>query len=500
MLFILFVYCFSYAQTSYRKLALLSASKKLIAIDELKEFVALPNDALFPKDIEKNIAWLEKAFERRKFSTKILPTARTPLFFAEKKSPGASHTILFYMHFDGQSVDPTKWDQGDPYTAVLKKNDGQGWEKIDWSNLDRGTNDDWRIFGRSTSDAKGPIVMFLQALDIMEENNLTPASNIKVILDGEEEKGSAHLAATVDQYKNLLSANHMIINDGPMHLSGEPTIVFGCRGVTRLDLTVYGPAKHQHSGHYGNYAPNAAFRLSRLLASMKNKEGKVLIEGYYDGIELGEEVKGILAKVPDDPQLIHSTIGIADPEKVGANLQEALQYPSLNVRGLSSAWVGDQARTIVPAEATAAIDLRLVPESDPVRLHQLIKDHIVAQGYFVVDREPTMEERLSYPKIARVNSGSATLPFRTNIGSPTGNWVTTALTNAWDKEPVKIRIMGGTVPISPFINGLDIPAVIVPLVNPDNNQHSPDENLRIGNLTNGIQTFLALLLTSPGPR
>ncbi len=364
------------AQKRAEQLAGLSLVKSSKAINELREFLAIPNDALNPEDIVKNINWLEEAFGKRNFDTEILETDRTPLFFAKKTFHDSYPAILFYMHFDGQSVDRSKWQQDDPYIAVLKQKNNDEWTEIDWNKINGRLDRDWRIFGRSSSDDKGPIVMLLQAIDAMSENNLKSKVNIKVILDGEEEKGSRHLTAAVKKHKSLLQADHLVINDGPMHLSGKPTLIFGCRGNTSINLTVYGPRNHQHSGHYGNYAPNPVFRMSHLLASMKNEKGQVIIPGYYDGIELNPEVRQLLAKVPDDRNIIHSTIGIVKPEEVGQNLQEALQYPSLNVRGISAAWTGEESRTIVPAEAIASIDLRLVPESDPDLLKKLIKGHI----------------------------------------------------------------------------------------------------------------------------
>lgn len=496
-LFTLLLTIFSLAsQAQSKDLSTISQGKTRPALNELRDFIALPNDANYLEDIDKNIVWLEAAFKKRKFSTQVLETINTPLFFAERKYPGAKSTILFYMHFDGQSVDRAKWSQQNPYEATLRERGSTGdWEAIDWKKAEADINPDWRIFGRSASDDKGPIVMLLNAIDAMDENQLDGAVNIKVVLDGEEEKGSKQLAMAVEKYNTLLSADHMVINDGPMHLSGEPTVIFGCRGNVTINLTAYGPRSHQHSGHYGNYAPNPVFRLSQLLASMKDEDGQVIIPGYYDGIDFDADAMAVMAAVPDDTELIHKTIGIAAPEKVGTNYQESLQYPSLNVRGIAAAWVGKNARTIVPAEATAAIDIRLVPESDPDRLISLVKSHIESKGYVVLDHEPTEEERLKYPKIVQLEANrKATLPFRTDINSLTGQWVQKALLNGWGKEPIKIRIMGGTVPTTTFINGLSIPAIIVPLVNADNNQHSPDENLRIGNITNGVRTFMSILM------
>ncbi len=485
---------FLYINNSFsQNLKELSRAQNLKAITELKDFISLPNDALNPNDISKNIKWLSKAFADRNFDTKVLKTARSPLFFAERHFKGATKTVLFYMHFDGQGVDTVKWNQPKPFELVVKQKQGTQYKTLSWinSNLSNSNN---RLFGRSVADDKGPIVMLLNAVDILDTNLKGKSNiNIKVILDGEEEQGSKHLAAAVNKYKNILQADVMVINDGPMHLSNKPTLVFGCRGITSIQLTTYGPRTPQHSGHYGNYAPNPVFAMACILASFKNKDGRVKIPGYYDGILLNEATQKILKSVPDDAPLINKTIGIAQPEKVGRFYQESLQYPSLNVRGMQSAWIGSQTRTIVPDKAVASLDLRLVPESDPVRLQNLVKTYIKQQGFYVIDHSPTEEERLTHNNIVKFETGKATLPFRTPIDSKAGQWVIKAMKKGLDTQPIKVRIMGGTVPISPFINALKIPAVIVPLVNADNNQHSPNENLKIANISNGIQTFLALM-------
>jgi acetylornithine deacetylase/succinyl-diaminopimelate desuccinylase-like protein len=466
------------------------------AFEQLVEFVRIPNDALDLADIRRNVSWAENEFLQRGFTTRVLETSNTPLFLAELQTEGAEETLLFYMHLDGQSVDSAKWDQNDPYQPVLKRYQDGAWVEVDRGE-ESALDSEWRLFGRSASDDKGPIIMFLASMDMLSDLGKSPAYNIKVVLDGEEERGSTQLPAAVEEYKDLLAADHMIINDGPMHLSGRPTVVYGCRGLARVVLTVYGPRTHQHSGHYGNYAPNPAFRMGALLASMKDKDGRVVIPGYYDGIELDAATRRVLSAVPDDPDVIHQTIGIAEPEKVGSNYQESLQYPSLNVRGLAAAWTGPETRTIVPQSATAEIDIRLVPESDPDRLVDLVRHHIESEGYFVTDQPPTEEERARYTHIARLEYNGATLPFRTELDSTTGHLMRSAIRAGLDENPVDIRIMGGTVPISTFINALGIPAVIVPLVNADNNQHSPNENLRIGNITNGIATFASLLAYRP---
>lgn len=458
------------------------------------ELLSIPNDAHFPEDIEKNVVWMEKAFKQRGFSTQRLQTTTLPLVLAERKSKGASKTVLMYLHIDGQPVKPELWNQKSPWIPALKQQDAEGkWQEIPWEKIYENFSRDWRIFARSSSDDKGPAVALLAALDAAAEAGIKPDYNIKVILDFEEELGSPSLPEAVQQHKQALAADRMLIFDGPMHSSNRPTLMFGGRGIATVSLTTYGPVLPQHSGHYGNYAPNPALRMSHLLASMKDTDGRVLIKGWYDGIKISEADHRAMRAVPDQEEAIRQRLGIATADKVGTYYQEALQYPSLNIRGLSSGWVGKEARTVVPATALAEIDIRLVPESDPERLMQLLRDHLKAQGYHIIQGEPTQEERLQYPLIVRMDSEISYQAFRTPMDSPTGQWLNRALVRAWGEEPIKIRIMGGSVPIAPFVKILDIPAVIVPLVNSDNNQHSPNENIRLGNYVDAVRSMLAIL-------
>ncbi len=488
-----FLFCtYSFTQVNYDALALKFAKQSL---NDFKELLSLPNDAQYKQDIEPNVQWCERAFKARGFITKRLETPSVPLLLAERKSskPGAK-TVLAYLHLDGQPVDSTLWFQESPWKPVLKKQvEADGWVQIPWSNLEGDLDMDWRIFARSSSDAKGPAVAFLAAIDALYSLKELPAYNLKVIMDFEEEKGSPQLPAAVEKYRNDLMADALIIFDGPRHISNNPTLTFGARGISDITLTVYGPYFPQHSGHYGNYCPNPALRLSQLLASMKDEQGRVTIPGFYDGIVIDEVARKAMAAVPDDENQIRARLGIAKPDAVADSYQASLQYPSLNIRGMRSAWVGDDARTIVPSTAVAEIDVRLVMESNPERLIMLIKKHIEDQGYLVLDRQPDARERLMNDKICRFDWTVSYKAFRTEIDSEIGSWLSRAMVKAFGKEPVKIRTSGGSIPISPFVNTLNVPAVTVPTVNPDNNQHSPNENIRLGNYVDAVKTILAIL-------
>tara|TARA_B100000941_G_scaffold44545_1_gene27500 strand:- start:3 stop:1502 length:1500 start_codon:yes stop_codon:yes gene_type:complete len=463
------------------------------SFDMFYEILSIPNDANNLDDIELNVKWCEKNFAQRGFVTKRISTPKAPLLLAERTFPKAKETVLIYLQIDGQPVDNSRWFQESPYIPVLKRQNSQGvWEIIDWSEI-KNYKDDWRIFARSTSDAKGPVVMFLNAIDVLEEKKLSPNFNIKVIMDFEEELGSPNLPRAVNANRELLSADHLIIFDGPKHRSGKPTLTFGARGISTIQLTIYGPVTAQHSGHFGNYVPNPALRMAKLLASMKDNEGVVVIPGFYDGISIDSKTKKILDNFPHDQEQFMKTLQIGELDKVGETYQESIQFPSLNIRGMQSGWIDEKVRTIIPAWARAEIDIRLVLESDPKRLIGLVKKHVENQGYYVVDREPTAKERIDHPKVATFTHKISYQSFRTDLDTKVGKWLRKSIKKGFETDPIRIRMSGGSIPISPFVKTLDIPAVTVPTVNRDNNQHSPNENIRLGDYRNGIKTILSIL-------
>lgn len=476
------------------------ATRSIIqSISDFIEFLSIPNDGHFQDHVSANMDYLTSRFEELGFHTKKLNTPYNPYLLAEKLNPAAEATVLFYAHADGQPVDPVRWDQEDPYLPVLKaRNNKEGWETIGWEKLDDAFDPEWRIFSRSSSDDKGPIMMLLVAFRLLQEENITLPFSLKILIDLEEEMGSPGIRHVAEAYAEELRSDFLLIFDGPKHYSHRPTLTYGARGISTITLTVFGPKMPLHSGHFGNYAPNPALRLSQLLGSMKDKKGRVIIPGFYDNVKMDDRVRELLTSVPDDAEEINRSIGIHTPDEVGKSYQEALQYPSLNIRGLSSGWVGNEVRTIVPDRAVAEIDLRTVPESDPERLIVLVREHIAQQGYYIIDREPTEQERADYPRIAAFNSRVSYRAHRTDFNSPVGVWLTKAMSRASDDLPIRNRISGGSVPISPLINALSIPAVTVPTVNPDNNQHSPNENLRLGNYLDGIKIFLAILTQPVG--
>ncbi|SDB53603.1 Acetylornithine deacetylase/Succinyl-diaminopimelate desuccinylase [Flavobacteriaceae bacterium MAR_2010_188] len=465
-------------------------------LEKHKELVSIPNLPESDENMMKNVEWVSKEFKDLNYEVKVLESSTLPILFLEKNYDSKNKTVLYYFHLDGQPVNPDNWNQKNPFEPVLKqKNEDGSFTEISWDKINGKIDDDWRVFGRAAADDKAPIIMFLAALNLLEKNNLEPEFNVKVVIDLQEEYNSDAFLSTLDKYKNIYASDYMIIMDGPAHTTNKPTLTFGCRGVATCTITTFGSKLPQHSGHYGNYVANPVFGLSRILSTIKDENGKVLIKGYYDGIEISPEVAAILNAVPDEKSSIDSELMIAEAESVGNNYQESLQYPSFNVRQIGTSWNGDKPKTVIPEYAIANIDVRLVKETDGQKQLDKIQAHLVGLGYHVIDRDPTDEERLKFPKLVKFIGTPSVNAFRTEIDSDFGNKLRAALTKTFNEEPVIIRTMGGTVPIIDAIQALDVPAIIVPMVNMDNNQHNPNENIRIGNIREGIKICLSLFQT-----
>src|SRR5258708_114049 len=355
-------------------------------VRELSEFLSIPNIASDTPNIQRNAAHLVEMLEARGIETHILPiTGRGPVVFGKLISAEAKRTVIFYAHYDGQPVDAAAWTNGRPFEPALRDAAIEaGGKRIPFpeNSAQRRAiyNDNWRIYARSSSDDKSPIVALLAAIDALRAKKIPLAVNLKVIFEGEEEAGSTNLQRTLELHKNLLGADLLITADGPVHQSGRPLVFFGNRGEIDMDITVYGPVRALHSGHYGNWAPNPAIELARLLASMKDADGQVLIDGYYDDVTpLGNDEQQALAQMPANDAELQRELGIAKPEGGGKKLVELIQRPSLNIRGMRSAYVGNQSQNVVPEAAEASLDARLVKGEDPERKFQQIAAFIRKQ-------------------------------------------------------------------------------------------------------------------------
>jgi acetylornithine deacetylase/succinyl-diaminopimelate desuccinylase-like protein len=468
-------------------------------IRELNEFLSIPNIASDTPNIQKNAAHLVGMLEARGIETHLLPiSGRGPVVFGKLITPDAKRTVIFYAHYDGQPVDPAAWTDGKPFEPVLRDASIEaGGKRIPFpeNKAEHRSiyNDDWRIYARSSSDDKSPIVALLAALDALRAKQIPLGVNLKVIFEGEEEAGSTNLQRTLELHKNLLGADLLITADGPVHQSGRPLIFFGNRGDIGIEVTVYGAVRALHSGHYGNWAPNPAMELSRLLASMKDADGRVLIEGYYDDVApLGDVEKKALAEMPENDADLERELGIAKPEGRGKKLVELIMQPSLNIRGLRSAYVGEQAQNVVPDRAEASLEARLVKGEDTKTKFEQIAAFIQKQGFYVIDHDPTMEERRTHERIAKVIYEGGYRASRTPMDLPMSKAIVGVVRAAVGNNTVAMPSSGGSVPMYIF-EDLGLPWIGVPIVNYDNHQHSSDENLRLGHFWRGMEIYGAIL-------
>jgi acetylornithine deacetylase/succinyl-diaminopimelate desuccinylase-like protein len=463
----------------------------------VEEFIALlkiPNIAADHTNIQRNATAIVAMMEKRGIAARqVSVPGGNPVVFGEIQTPGATRTICFYAHYDGQPLDEREWTTP-PFEPTLRdKRIEDGGRVISTLPASGGFDPESRLYARSAADDKAPIVALMIAVDAIRAAGIAFKNNIKFAFEGEEEAGSTNLEATLAVNKDLFAADLWLMCDGPIYQTRQQSVAFGARGVTRIDITVYGPRVELHSGHYGNWAPNPAMLLARLLTSMKDDNGRVLIEHFYDDVEpLGPVEKRAIAEAPVIDAALMDQLWLGTTDGRPQTLNELITIPSLNIRGMASSRVGAKASNVVPSSAVATIDIRMVKGMDPHKTVQQVLDHIRKQGFFVVDREPTKDERRSHPRVAKVVVGEMGVGSRTPMDLPISQEVIRAVESARGPA-VKLPTMGGGLPLQEIERPLGTRTIIVPIGNHDNNQHSFDENLRLQNLWDGIELMAALL-------
>lgn len=475
-------------------------ANELRILQGFMEFVAIPCVTADSAAIRRNADFLLQEMKSLGLeNVQLMESGKSggrPAVFGEVRIPGAKETVAFYAHYDGQPVNPAQWAAGlAPFQPQLMSDRLEnGGEKVNLTAQNQRINPDWRLYGRATSDDKMGVWAILYAYRALKEQGIKPSVNLKFFFEGEEEAGSPYLGDIFEKYKNSLKADLWIIADGPLHQSGLKQIVFGVRGDVNMELTIYGPKRPLHSGHYGNWVHNPAMLLSKLLASMKDDEGKVLVKGFYDDVvPLTASEKEAIAQAPPVDADLKKELGLHTTEMNGAALAEQINLPSLNINGMQSANVGAMAANVIPATATATLDLRLVLGNDHIRQTQKVVQHIREQGYFVTDREPTDEERLTHAKICKVHIKKGYNAQRTPMDLPIARRVIAAVKQTTSQQVVLTPSLGGSLPLYLFEKHLGAPTITVPTANYDNNQHAENENLRIGNLWDAIETMAALM-------
>jgi acetylornithine deacetylase/succinyl-diaminopimelate desuccinylase-like protein len=459
-------------------------------VREFMALVSIPNVHTDLPNIKRNAELLRQMLERRGMQPEVWDTPSTPVVYGERLVPGATRTILFYIHFDGQPVDKAGWKQADPWQPVLRAGALEdGAEEIrDWSSR-TSFPDTWRIYARSAGDDKGPIQAFVSAIDAIGGK---PSQNVKVILHGEEEGGAIALDSVVKNHADKLRSDVLLIVDGPQHPSGNPTVYYGARGGAGLTVTVYTAKGAMHSGNYGNWLPDANVRLAQLIASMVAPNDKVAIAGFYDDVlPFPPAAMKMMQEVPDDTESMRRLYGLGSTSGAASSLQEGLNLPTFSVHMMRGGEVGG----VIPASATAEIAMRLVKENSPRQMVDRVLAHVRKQGYFIVETDPDTATLAAHPRIAKVTTrgGAASGAWRTDPEVPEARFITDALRARYGERVVRIRTLGGGVPAGPFIDTFHVPTLGLSLANYDDNQHTDNENLRLGNLWNGIRTLAAIM-------
>jgi acetylornithine deacetylase/succinyl-diaminopimelate desuccinylase-like protein len=488
-----------FAQTTQEKVREYRRTNEHRILKEFTTLLSIPNVAADTENIRKNAALIVDMMRQRGLNPRLLEgsTPNTPpAVYGEWKTPGAQRTILLYAHYDGQPTDPKQWSGTLPWQPAFRSAALEaGGQIIAAPAEDTPINPQWRIYARSASDDKAGVMAILTAFAALKEKGIPLTSNIKFVFEGEEEAGSPHLGEIINLNKQLLEADVWLICDGPVHQSGVKQVVFGARGDTNVDVTIYAAKRPLHSGHYGNWSPNPANLLARLLASMKDDDGRVTIDGWYSDVEpLGEAERRAIADAPQYDEELKKQLGLKRTEGGGKALLELIALPSLNINGFASGDVGALARNVIPTTATAVLDLRLVKGNDHQRQTQRLIEHIRKQGYYVTDREPTDAERAQYPLLARVNVRAGGYNAeRTRMDLPISKSVIDAVQATSAEKIVLLPTSGGSLPLSIITERLKTVTISVPIANYDNNQHAENENIRLQNLWDGIETWAAIM-------
>jgi acetylornithine deacetylase/succinyl-diaminopimelate desuccinylase-like protein len=463
------------------------------ALERLIAFLSVPNSVAEPSAIERNVAHLTRLFEEAGVPVQRLQAGGAPYVFAEVRVAEHLPTVLFYSHYDGVPSDPGRWSSP-PYEPTLR---GAGGERL---RLDAAPiPEDARLFARSAADSKNAIVALLIAL---ERTRLRggPQVNLKFLFDGEEERESPSLAEVVKRHARELQADLLVSASGEVHQSGLPTVAFGVRGALTLELTVHTATLDLHSGHFGNFAPNAALLLSRLLSSTEDDDGRVRIPGFYDRVRpLSGSEREMIDRVPRIEEELGLRFGIPGAERSDRTLQELINQPTLNVRGIEAGYVADRARNIIPSRASASLDIRLVADMEPGSVVTGFRDWLAAEGWTVVDSPPDAAVLRRHAKVVELHEGQGFAATKSETSGPYAEYVIDAVRHAaWTTEIVAEPTEGGSLKHHLFTD-LGMAYAALPTSNFDNNQHTHDENLELRYFWYGIRLFETLMTTRPRP-
>lgn len=465
-------------------------------VGEFSQFLSMPDVATNVPDVEANAAHLVEMLRARGLTARLLSAGpgTPPTVFAELRTPGARRTVLYYAHYDGQPVSQKGW-VSPPFDPVMRSGPlADDPKTVDWRAANGPLNRDWRLYARAAGDDKASIEALLTALDAMKAAGVKPSVNIKLFYEGEEEQGSPHLQTITDENREMLKTDLIVMGDGPMHQSGRQLVNFGSRGVMGLSLTVFGPLRPLHDGHYGSWAPSPAVEIAYLIASLRAENGDIKIPGFYDDVQPPTEAdKVALAALPPVEDQLKHDLGLAQAATT-ARLADSYFRPTLNVRSIHVGDAGPNAANAIPISASASIDFRLVPGETPQRVRKLFDAYLVSEGWWIVHSPPDLATRLAHPKIVQIDwDAGDSVATRTNLDNPAALAAVTAIERIEGAPILKMPMVGASSGMAIMVEDLHAPMVGVSIANYDDNQHAENENLRLGNLWDGIDIYTGLL-------
>ena len=433
-------------------------------VEQLKTYLAIPSISALPAhadDVRRCAEWSVAELSRiGMHNARLVETPGHPVVYAEWLGAEGAPTILFYGHYDVQPVDPVELWTSPPFEATVR---------------------DGELFARGAVDDKGQVFMHMKAIEAhLSQTGRLPV-NIKVILEGAEEVGSANLDDFIKANKDLLKADVVVISDSPMFDRDVPSICYGLRGLAYFQIDVRGTKSDLHSGSFGGAVVNPAMALATALAGMKDKSGRVKIPGFYDDVvPLREEERQEFAKLPFNEKRYRMDLGA--PKLFGESgyttLERVWARPTFEVNGLLSGFTGDGAKTVIPAVAMAKVSMRLVPNQQPEKIAELFEAYL----------KQVMSKSVSF-ELTRMHGGK---PWMTSFDNQYVQAAGRAIERGFGKAPVFNR-EGGSIPVvATFQEELGLPCVLFGVGLPDENAHAPDEKIDLGNFHNGVIASAAL--------
>jgi acetylornithine deacetylase/succinyl-diaminopimelate desuccinylase-like protein len=389
---------------------------------------------------------------------RIVPTAGWPMVLGERHDAPGKPTVLLYGHYDVQPPDPLEEWVSPPFEPTIR---------------------DGRIFARGVGDNKGQHFAQILALEATIACRGALPCNVKVLLEGEEEIGSPRMAEFAREHRAELAADLVITSDGPVDESGQSRIVFGVRGVLSFALKARGANRDLHSGNWGGVAPNPLWTLVHLLGTMRNDRGEVTIEGFYDNVQpLTDLERRALAALPLDLEGVKASLDLAELDQpLERGFFERLSaWPTFTINGLHGGYGGPGSKTVLPHEAVAKCDIRLVEAQTADEIFAKVEAHVRAHA----------------PGVAVVRQGSME-PSKTPLDSPYAGPIRRGIVAAQGAEPLLVPALGGSLPDYVFTKLLGIPAFNVPYANADEANHAPNENLEVERFYAGIKTGVGMV-------